>query len=775
MTNEAAATNKSVIVECERLRKNIQSVSDKNYGPLEKSDIKSTLFPFVLLLGNHSSGKSSFVNYIMDRKIQTAGVAPTDDNFTIISPGDVDIDRDGASCVGDPDLGFQGLKHFGPVLVHRTQLKIRTGTQVKGFCVVDSPGMIDSPVVKDHFGSGRHSVMDRGYDFEGVCRWYAERADVILLFFDPDKPGTTGETLSILTNSLKGLDHKLHLILNKADQFRKIHDFARAYGSLCWNLSKVIPRKDLPQIFTMCLPIGSAGSTSGPNSTVVGSGDGSTVNDILLLTESYFLRQGYADLEESRLEVTREVFNAPKRRVDHEISRLSDSVYMLLMHCKVIDSTVSRYRARLWTYRLGLLAASCTMIITTVVVGVLLADGEIKKQKLLVSPSSTSFTPPGTEADPSTVISSISDEKKTSFFSSFFKSKEIPVTQPSSSPLSISTDVGNVIPTTTDVVNTLVHDDNAISPWVNDYSFLRSYSLLKGVLGTALTGVTSLMGLQLWQNNSLNNLASSLVTEEGFNDTYSKIYAKPIAKNDEFTKDLWHRVHSKLRMSVSYTELSLMKRVGGPDVLALERILEEDVANLRRQASPTFPNSSNRSARSLPHRTSLSSNTPLRQVPSIAPMVTSTIQEEAVSSSSRIIASSNSDSSPIEDQGHVSPPILITEEKSLIPHSHTNGDSTSKSEEIDRSLNELVKKTDESVVQTSVSDSLPTAKINKKKQAKIDISTVNVSVSQDITKVVNSNPNDSTKVIKASNGVDSIESSTISHKETSPIEDITSV
>ena len=41
----------------------------------------------------------------------------------------------------------------------------------------------------------------------------------------------------------------------QADQFVKIHDFARAYGSLCWNLSKVIPRKDLPRIHTMCLPL----------------------------------------------------------------------------------------------------------------------------------------------------------------------------------------------------------------------------------------------------------------------------------------------------------------------------------------------------------------------------------------------------------------------------------------------------------------------------------------------------------------------------------------
>ena len=36
----------------------------------------------------------------------------------------------------------------------------------------------------------RDSSMDRGYDFGKVCRWYAERADVILLFFDPDKPGS---------------------------------------------------------------------------------------------------------------------------------------------------------------------------------------------------------------------------------------------------------------------------------------------------------------------------------------------------------------------------------------------------------------------------------------------------------------------------------------------------------------------------------------------------------------------------------------------------------
>lgn len=98
--------------------------------------------------------------------------------------------------------------------------------------MVDSPGMIDSPVSRTGFSAydtaappafggrpgelgRRGSDSTRGYDFEGVVKWFAERADVILLFFDPDKPGTTGETLSILTNSLPGMDHKLYIVLNK--------------------------------------------------------------------------------------------------------------------------------------------------------------------------------------------------------------------------------------------------------------------------------------------------------------------------------------------------------------------------------------------------------------------------------------------------------------------------------------------------------------------------------------------------------------------------------
>lgn len=80
---------------CEELHTQIQPLNDRLRGPLERHSHKTTALPFVLLLGNHSSGKSSFVNYVLGRNIQTSGVAPTDDSFTIVAPGKTDVDQDG--------------------------------------------------------------------------------------------------------------------------------------------------------------------------------------------------------------------------------------------------------------------------------------------------------------------------------------------------------------------------------------------------------------------------------------------------------------------------------------------------------------------------------------------------------------------------------------------------------------------------------------------------------------------------------------------------------
>ena len=205
------------------------------------------------------------------------------------------------------------------------------------------------------------STMDRGYDFCGVVKWYADRADVVLLFFDPDKPGTTGETLSILVNALSNIDHKLIIIFNKADQFhnQQIHDFARAYGSLCWNLSKVIPRKDLPRIYTMCLPVE---LTSSPVGTISNNGH----NEKDGTNSSGTIAPGLQDLYNAREEVVVQVRKAPERRLDNVITNVDESISQLYMYARIIQDVQSRYYSYYWSGKyqemlLGTTGVACTI------------------------------------------------------------------------------------------------------------------------------------------------------------------------------------------------------------------------------------------------------------------------------------------------------------------------------------------------------------------------------------------------------------------------------
>ena len=81
--------------------------------------------------------------------------------------------------------------------------------------------------------------------------------------------------------------------------------------------------------------------------------------------ESETLGSGITDLENTREDVVKEALKAPFRRVDNEIQRLSDSMHILHMHCRVIDEMVRRYRSHLWSFRATcagsfLLAGGCS-------------------------------------------------------------------------------------------------------------------------------------------------------------------------------------------------------------------------------------------------------------------------------------------------------------------------------------------------------------------------------------------------------------------------------
>lgn len=198
--------------------------------------------PVFLLLGNHSSGKSSLINTILGAEpVQDVGVAPTDDGFTFIVYGEDEHDVVGAAALALLPAEYKDFERFGGSFLQHIKVKFRNRPVLRDLVLVDSPGMIDAT----------DTTSSRDYDFMGVVRRFAELTDMIFFLFDPDKPGTTGETVKIFAECLNDVQYKLRVILNKCDLFSNTLDFARAYGTLCWNLARVMRTKDLPKIVTL--------------------------------------------------------------------------------------------------------------------------------------------------------------------------------------------------------------------------------------------------------------------------------------------------------------------------------------------------------------------------------------------------------------------------------------------------------------------------------------------------------------------------------------------
>src|SRR6056297_3472042 len=223
----------------------LRPIADKFGYPIGQKNFAAGL-PTVLCLGNHSSGKSTFINHLAGQAIQDTGVAPTDDGFTLITFGDKEVSRDGRSVVADPNLPYSNFEQYGKDFLDHLRLKRSPLSELKEVCLIDSPGLID------HAGSADEA--SRGYDFSGVVREFAETADLVIFFFDPEKPGTTGESLRIFTDALSDVMYKLLIVFNKVDTFNDVRDFARTYGSLCWNLSRVVRTKDMPHIYCTFIP-----------------------------------------------------------------------------------------------------------------------------------------------------------------------------------------------------------------------------------------------------------------------------------------------------------------------------------------------------------------------------------------------------------------------------------------------------------------------------------------------------------------------------------------
>ncbi len=204
--------------------------------------------PLILVIGNYSSGKSTLINDFIGTRIQATGQAPTDDSFTVITYDDsveVDTDirvteqRDGNYLLSNPEFPFESLKKHGQQFASHFCMKKVNASFLKHFAIIDTPGMLDSITKRD-----------RGYDYLQVIGDLAHMADLVLVLFDPHKAGTIREAHISLRDTLPAhtFEHRIFYVLNRIDECASLVDLLRVYGTLCWNLSQITGRKDIPPI-----------------------------------------------------------------------------------------------------------------------------------------------------------------------------------------------------------------------------------------------------------------------------------------------------------------------------------------------------------------------------------------------------------------------------------------------------------------------------------------------------------------------------------------------
>ena len=223
----------------------------------------------VMLVGQYSTGKTTFIRYLLEQDFPgiRIGPEPTTDRFIAVMHADNDGVVPGNALVVDPKKQFRPLSKFGNAFLNRfvrilhnlmsdscpTLVKLNlacfkmfgfrfqcsgtTSQVLKGISIVDTPGIL----------SGEKQRTDRGYDFIGVLEWFAERVDRILLLFDAHKLDISDEFRRSI-EALRGHDDKIRIVLNKADMVDH-QQLMRVYGALMWSLGKVLGTPEVARVY----------------------------------------------------------------------------------------------------------------------------------------------------------------------------------------------------------------------------------------------------------------------------------------------------------------------------------------------------------------------------------------------------------------------------------------------------------------------------------------------------------------------------------------------
>ncbi|KAG0466727.1 hypothetical protein HPP92_018307 [Vanilla planifolia] len=176
--------------------------------------------PMVMLLGQYSTGKTTFIKHLLRTSYPGAhiGPEPTTDRFVVVMSGPDERSIPGNTIAVQADMPYSGLTSFGTAFYQKFECS-------------------QMP----------HPRTQRSYDFTGVTSWFAAKCDLILLLFDPHKLDISDEFKRVI-GALRGHDDKIRVVLNKADQI-DTQQLMRVYGALMWSLGKVLNTPEVMRVY----------------------------------------------------------------------------------------------------------------------------------------------------------------------------------------------------------------------------------------------------------------------------------------------------------------------------------------------------------------------------------------------------------------------------------------------------------------------------------------------------------------------------------------------
>ncbi|XVE50731.1 hypothetical protein DITRI_Ditri01bG0187100 [Diplodiscus trichospermus] len=195
--------------------------------------------PMVMLLGQYSTGKTTFIKHLLKSSYPGAhiGPEPTTDRFVVVMSGIDERSVPGNTVAVQADMPFSGLTTFGTAFLSKFECSQMPHPLLEHITFVDTPGVL----------SGEKQRTQRAYDFTGVTSWFAAKCDLILLLFDPHKLDVSDEFKRVIY-SLRGHDDKIRVVLNKADQV-DTQQLMRVYGALMWSLGKVLNTPEVVRVY----------------------------------------------------------------------------------------------------------------------------------------------------------------------------------------------------------------------------------------------------------------------------------------------------------------------------------------------------------------------------------------------------------------------------------------------------------------------------------------------------------------------------------------------